>query len=300
MTPGVPWRTVNAEERVARLLEAGREARSAATDVREPDRDRRRQPLLELADARHQALFTGGRNTQERAGLLVAAIEESSLGQPPRERALELVRGRGGGGERSRWSRSQPSRAARPSRPGSDSPRASCSKKSLIRFFSVSRSISSIFFRATAAWLATARARSTSDVPAAASSPRSSSLATSGTATEAERPLRASSGPSSERPISARASALSGAEARRCSTSEAGIEQVQVGTPRRAAASARARRPQGRTVSSASAPARISPSSVRCSSSSRRAGASPRTGGRFRSRRRPATRSRPAPRLRPR
>ena len=51
-------------------------------------------------------------------------------------------------------------------------PPASCSKKSLIRFFSVSRSISSIFLIATAVWFATARARSTSGVPFGADQPK--------------------------------------------------------------------------------------------------------------------------------
>ena len=105
-------------------------------------------------------------------------------------------------------SRSQPSRAARPSRSPSARPPASSSKKSLIRFFSVSRSISWIFFIPTAVWLATARARSTSAVPSATRRPSSSSPATSGATTRVARLRRASSGPSSARPMEARASAL--------------------------------------------------------------------------------------------
>ena len=197
-----------------------------------------------------------------------------------------------------RWSRSQPSRAARPSSPGSDSPRASCSKKSLIRFFSVSRSISSIFLSATAVWFATARARSTSEVPSAARRPSSSSFATSGTATDAERPLRASSGPSSDRPISR---GRLGARRRGCAQVEhlgRGVEQVEVARLG-AQELARARRDRREHRFERLGPGERLAQLGQVLELVDALGASPRRGGRSRSRRRRARRSRRGTRPRP-
>ena len=75
--------------------------------------------------------------------------------------------------------------AARPSRSPRGWPPASSSKKSLIRFFSVSCSITWTFLIPTATWLATARPSSTRSPPSATRSPMSSSLATSGIASRA-------------------------------------------------------------------------------------------------------------------
>ncbi len=65
-------------------------------DVREADRDRRLQALLELADACQQPLLAVVQDAQERARRVVAAVEEGA-GRRRRERTLELVGGRGGG-----------------------------------------------------------------------------------------------------------------------------------------------------------------------------------------------------------
>ena len=77
-------------------------------------------------------------------------------------------------------------------------PCASWSKKSEMRFRSVSRSISRTFLIPTATWPAIARASSTRRVASATISPSSSSSATSGTARRVPRRARVeSSGPSS-------------------------------------------------------------------------------------------------------
>ena len=120
------------------------------------------------------------------------------------------------------WSRSQPRRAARPSRSPRERPPASSSKKSLMRFFSVSCSITCTFLIPTATWLAIARPSSTRVLPSATSSPMSSPVATSGMARRVLRPPRASSGPSSASPSVGRAFPGSGSLAARSSSSRAG------------------------------------------------------------------------------
>ena len=151
------------------------------------------QPLEERVEAgrgelheRAQRSARGGRRASRarRAGARARARR-----RPARRRA-----------RRAAWTRSQPRRAARPSRSPRGRPPASSSKKSLIRFFSVSCSITCTFLIPTATWLATARPSSTRALPSATSRPISSPFATSGTASRVLRPPRASSGPSSARP----------------------------------------------------------------------------------------------------
>ena len=163
-----------------RLLEPGRERRGAAADVREPDRDLPLQPLLELADGRRGAASSPSLGTRRSARVSSSRRSTSEPGTAASARS-----GSSDGGEAAsttqRWSRSHPSLAARPSSQAATRRARACSKKSLIRFFSVSRSIRLDLLERDGGLVGfAARARSTSDVPVAARSPSSSSLATSG------------------------------------------------------------------------------------------------------------------------
>ena len=105
------------------------------------------------------------RDGHERAERLLAAVEERARGE--RRRAPARTRRRRGSATRTTCgrSRSQPRRAARPSSAAPSRRAARSSKKSLIRFFSVSRSSTWIFLIATAAWFATARREVDARVP---------------------------------------------------------------------------------------------------------------------------------------
>ena len=254
------------------LLEAGGEARGAAADVREADRDRRLEPRHGSAGAaRSKLVLAVGGHAEERTGRVVAAVEAASRAAARRERPLERVgRRRGGEDEVAPVEvAAEPGRAALERRRAT-SPPASCSKKSLIRFFSVSRSISSIFLSATAVWLATARARSTSEVPRGGEEAeqlvvrdeRHGDRRGAAAARELRAELRQAD--RRRRASAAAARRRAGAAPRR------GVEQVEVARLRAQRARARARRPPAARSSSVSARASVSASSVRCSSSSTR------------------------------
>ncbi len=202
-----------AEQRVPGLLEAGLEACRPLAGIRDPDRDRAPDLGMDRLDPLDERRLAGRGNAEERPAGVVAVVEQGSRSRRPG--APSRPPRPGGATSTTTYvrSRSQPSRVARPSTAPSTLPPASCSKKSLIRFFSVSRSISSIFLIATAVWFAAARARSTSVVPSALIRPEELVVGDDRDGDAAARPLRASSGPSSERPIAARASASAGAEA---------------------------------------------------------------------------------------
>ena len=268
-TPGPPLEHRRPEQRVPRLLEAGRRSSPRRWQGFEtPIGDRRVELAVDPAQLVEQPA------SRARAGRAASARIESSRrskseprsdGAAARARARRRAarrRGRGGAG-RGR-SRAAP-RALRAS--PSAAPPASSSKKSLIRFFSVSRSISSIFLIATAVWFATARARSTSTVPSATQQPeqlvarRRAADRDGATGRRGAAPGRARRGRSSRGPR-----LPCGADARSRSSSLPG-RAGRGGSARRAGARGRARSTAGRSSSSVSARAIVSPSSVRCSSS---------------------------------
>ena len=280
-----------AEQRVPGLLEAGLEAGGALAGIRDADRDglpssawTRRDPLDERGRA--------GEGTRRSARIESSRWSNSDPGVEARSAFSTASSGGRDLDDDVRRSRSQPSRAARPSSVAADvARRASCSKKSLIRFFSVSRSISSIFLIATAVWFAAARARSTSVVPSATSSPSSSSSATSGTATRrsgrsAPAPARARRGRSSRAPPRRREPRPSaGAPPSRRRAGRRGMRGAE-----------RAARVRSATAGSSSSSFSRPRDRLRRARSGARArppaGASPRTGAHSRSRLRRARRSR--------
>jgi hypothetical protein len=126
------------------LLEAGAEARAARAHAGEADRDRLGQSRLRVGHSLEQACLARRWRTQERAQRVLAAIEERAR-RSGCERALELV----GGRARREHEVASAELAAEPCGARLEvAERAS--KKSLIRFFSVRRSISSIFLIASA------------------------------------------------------------------------------------------------------------------------------------------------------
>ena len=198
-------------------------AASPLADARHADRDRLAELLVHPTQrARGSAALEGVVELDERAERVLAVVEERS--RAPRTRSARASASLHGSATSTTcgWSRSHPSRAARPSRSPRERPPASSSKKSLIRFFSVSCSITCTFLIPTATWLATARPSSTRALPSATSRPISSPFATSGTASRVLRPPRASSGPSSASPSVWRALPGSGSLALRSSSSLAG------------------------------------------------------------------------------
>ena len=260
-------------ERLARLLEPVGEAAAPAADAREADRDRaRRAPRAPRARSASSCSCPSERDPEERAQRVVAPVEERAGDAVPSERrSSSSVGGLGGehdvaaGRGRSRAGRRGPrARAAR-------SPPASCSKKSLMRFFSVSRSISCDLLdrRQRPGWRRRARGRPRS-VPSATRRPSSSSSATSGTATRGRRgrcaraPGRARRARSTPAPRRSRATTLCESKLLRA-PGRAGRR----GRRRRGAGARRARRDGGQELRRASRPWRVvSASSVSCSSSS--------------------------------
>ena len=137
----------------------------------------------------------------------------------------------------------------------------------------MSCSITWIFFRPTATWLATARPSSTRALPSATRRPISSPFATSGTASRELRPPRASSARAPPAPACrVRFRARDGSRGARAPRSRG--RAGRRGTRWRRAAGAPPRRRSASSSSSASARAIASASSVSCSSSATRSRAS--------------------------